>query len=474
MLPLPLLLQASLLASAPLPSHSPMDITKSWGAYTPYFAVEPYKPPPSGCIVDQVCPPSAGTDASSGLLPLQVHILERHGARFPTSGSSATIVSAVDKLQSVATYTDPRFDFLKTFVYDLGIADLVPFGALQAHQSGELAYKRYRHLIAEGNLPFVRASSGQRVVDSATNWTAGFAFASNHVYNPPLAVVLPEDGNNTLDDAGCPNAGSSDVQTNTWLAIFAPPITARLNAAAPGANITDPETYALISLCAFHTVGSAPGRRTGSRIGKTPAAEPELVLSPFCALFTDSEFADFEYSMDLDKYYGTGYGAHLGRPQGIGYTNELLARLTRTPVNDSTQTNSTLDCCAETFPLDRALYADFSHDNEMVAIWAAMGLFKQKEALDPTGRRSGDGDEEWVVSRMVPFSGRMVVERLVCRSVHGEEEARVRILVNDAVQPLEFCSGGSGSGVCPLEAFVESQGYARRGGDGEWEMCFEE
>ncbi|KAJ6536847.1 phytase [Mycena capillaripes] len=391
-----------------------------WGAYSPFFESGTYVPPPVGCHIDQV------------------NLLQRHGARFPTSGAATTIISGITKLQSVQHYNDARLDFLKTFTYSLGVADLVPFGAQQSLEGGELAFQRYAALISARNLPFVRASSSARVVDSANNWTAGFSVASHH-------------GNDTLDDSGCPNAGDSDAQTDAWLAVFAPNITARLNRWAPGANITDAETYSLISMCPFHTVGSfVPGG--------------QLTLSPFCALFTDAEFSAFEYSMDLDKYYGTGYGAFLGRVQGVGYINELLARLTDKPVNDSTQTNTTLTGNSATFPLNRTLYADFSHDNQMAAIYAAMGLFPQAVPLDPTLPEP----RTWVTSRLVPFSARMVVERLKC----SKETQFVRVFVNDALQPLEFCANGKDNGICELSAFVASQGYARSGGEGDWEMCF--
>ncbi|KAJ7493801.1 histidine phosphatase superfamily [Mycena latifolia] len=421
-------------------SASDPDITRLWGAYSPYFAAGTYAAPPAGCRVDQV------------------NLLQRHGARFPTSGASTSIISGITKLQSVQNYTDARLEFLKTFTYALGTADLVPFGAHQSFEAGEAAYERYAELFSPGNVPFVRASSSARVVDSATNWTAGVFAASHHVYNPPLSVILSEDGNDTLDDGMCTNAGDSDAQTDAWLAVFAPPITARLNRWAPDANVTDAETYALLSMCPFHTAASfVPGQKT-------------LVLSPFCALFSKEEFAAFEYSMDLDKYYGTGYGAFLGRVQGVGYVNELLARLTHTPVNDSTQTNHTLTGNPTTFPLDRTLYADFSHDNEMIAIYAALGLFPQKSALDPTTPPT-EG-QTWVASRLVPFSAHMVVERLAC--AHDLRQRYVRVLVHDAVQPLEFCAGPgvSGHGVCALAAFVASQGYARSGGEGDWEECF--
>lgn len=66
---------------------------------------------------------------------------------------------------------------------------------------------------------------------------------------------------------------------------------------------------------------------------------------------------------DLEKFYNTGYGNTLGPVLGVGYINELLARLTDRQVEDCTQTNSTLDGSEETFPYDKGVYADFSHDN---------------------------------------------------------------------------------------------------------------
>ena len=141
-----------------------------------------------------------------------------------------------------------------------------------------------------------------------------------------------------------------------------------------------------------------------------------------------------------------------------------IIRLAGSAVNDSTQTNSTLDSSPETFPLDRSFYIDFSHDNQMIAIFAAMGLFEQPRPLDPT---KPDPRRTWHVEKMVPFSARMVVERLDCRG-----RASVRVLVNDALMPLAFC-GAKGDGVCELGAFVESQAYARNDGEGDFEKCFE-
>lgn len=165
------------------------------------------------------------------------------------------------------------------------------------------------------------------------------------------------------------------------------------------------------------------------------------------------------------------YGQTLGRVQGVGYVNELLARLTGLPVQDSTQTNRTLDSSPETFPLDRPMYADFSHDNTMIAVHAALGLFQQRTALDPL---RPDEDRTWVVARMVPFAGRLVVEKIRCGG-----GLFVRALVNEEVQRMSFCEGTEkrplrmeGSGMCTLDGFVRSQGYARANGGMDFEACY--
>ncbi|EAU82589.2 phytase [Coprinopsis cinerea okayama7 len=372
-------------------------------------------------------------------------------------------------------------------------------------EAGAKTWERYRKLVRKGKagLPFVRASGSERVIDSATNWTAGkttnptitfcFADANNNIFEPKLAVIIPEHLNDTLEDHMCPNAGTPEPQTAIWTEIFAQPIADRLNALAPGANLSAADAASLIPLCAFESVAMERPSR-------------------FCALFSGEEFEGYEYLADLEKYYNRGHGQPLGPVQGVGYINELLARLTNTPVHDHTSTNRTLTSSPHTFPLDRTIYADFSHDNLMVAVFSAMGLFRQ----DPEGRNGevdGHLDPErmdrrrtWVTSRITPFSARMVVERMTCRGrVEGrvgeedqevfngfidEEEDEddrvervtkgkakrrrnyVRVLVNDAVQPLEFC-GGDGDGLCTLERFVDSQWYARKSGDGDWEKCFE-
>ncbi|KAJ6578614.1 histidine phosphatase superfamily [Mycena sp. CBHHK59/15] len=422
------------------PAHDPskFELQKSWGVYSPFHASADYVQPPVGCAISQ---------------------LHRHGARLPSESQTADILSGVKKLQSVQVYADPRVEFLKTFVYELDEDLLVPWALCSASfESGESAFERYASLVTEDDIPFVRASGMSRVVNTAKNWTAGFSAASHHVYSPPLSVIISEEGNDTLQDNNCPNADSSHREMGQWLKVYGPAITARLNSWVPGANLVNDDIHGLMMLCAFHTVASVPYGNY--------RAKP-LPFSPFCSLFTPAEFEAFEYSSDLDKYYSTGYGSPLGRVQGVGYTNELLARLTRSSVQDHTTTNTTLDSDPETFPLNRTIYADFTHDSPLIAVFGAIGLFPtpQLSTTHPEAARS------WRASEMMTFSTRMVVEKLVCErpSVRGRgaEDAYVRILVNEVVQPLAFCGAqatGPRRGLCRFDAFLESQAYARNDG----------
>jgi hypothetical protein len=160
-------------------------------------------------------------------------------------------------------------------------------------------------------------------------------------------------------------------------------------------------------------------------------------------------------------------GRRLGRVQGVGYVNELLARLSESPVVDHTQSNATLNSSPHTFPLDRSLYADFSHDNLMVAVYGALGLFEDHTPLNP---EHPDPNRQWRLSRLVPFSSRMVTERLRCEGRGSRAGQYIRILVNERIQPLRFC--GDGNGICALNAFIQSQHYARNDGYGDFEECF--
>ena len=67
--------------------------------------------------------------------------------------------------------------------------------------------------------------------------------------------------------------------------------------------------------------------------------------------------------MDLFFWYGSAFGSPVARVQGIGYVQELVSRLTHTPIPvHNSSTNATLDNNSATFPLGQSLYVDATHE----------------------------------------------------------------------------------------------------------------
>lgn len=169
------------------------------------------------------------------------------------------------------------------------------------------------------------------------------------------------------------------------------------------------------------------------------------------------------------RRYGFGPGNPLGPTQGVGFTNELIARMTDTAVVDATSTNSTLDSNPATFPLGIPLYADFSHDNDMTTIFSAIGLFNATLATGQLSNTTVEAENQtagYSAASTVTFGARAYFEKMECS---GQSEELVRILINDRVQPLTQC-GGDALGRCTLSSFINSLSFAR--GNGLWSQCF--
>jgi hypothetical protein len=378
---------------------------------------------------------------------------------------TASYRALVDRIHSDATSYVKAYAFIKDFEYTLGANELSVFGQQQMINSGIDFYNRYKKLAGEIT-PFIRSSGSNRVVESAQNWTQGFHSArvqdtaSNKSDGYPYdIVVISEDNgsNNSLNHGLCTSfedgfdSTIADSAQATWASIFAPNITTRLNLDLPGVNFTTTDTIYMMDLCPFNTVADVLG-----------------TISPFCGIFTESEWRSYDYYQSLGKYYGYAWGNPLGATQGVGFTNELIARLTASPVEDHTSTNHTLDDSIITFPVGNTtrLYVDFSHDNDMTAIFSALGLYNSTAPLSNVTIETAQQMNGYTAAWSVPFAGRAYFEKMSCV---GEEDELVRVVVNDRVVPLESCEGDR-LGRCTLDRFVESLSFARDGG--HWDRCF--
>lgn len=316
-----------------------------WGQYSPYFSI----------------PSEISAEVPAGCEITFAQVLSRHGARDPTASKTVKYNETIQQIQENVQAFTSDYAFLQDYVYTLGADQLTIFGEQEMVNSGIKYYERYESL-AKSFPPFFRSSSEARVVESAQNFSQGYhqaLLADGNATAPntfPYSIVVISEAagsNNTLNHGLCTDfedgtdSNIADDAQATWQAIFVPPIMARLNQNLPGANLSPMQTIYMMDLCPFNTVASSTG-----------------AISPFCALFSLDEWHQYDYYQSLGKYYGFSNGNPLGPTQGVGFTNELIARMTNTPVVDHTSVNHTLDDSNVTFPLGsgHVLYADFSHD----------------------------------------------------------------------------------------------------------------
>lgn len=350
------------------------------------------------------------------------------------------------------------YEFLKNYKYTLGSDNLTASGEKEMVKSGKKFFKRYAKLAEDSTHPFVRASGSDRVVMSAQKFVHGFykAKGTNGSKYFEDILVIPEGkgSNNTLDHGTCnafedgPNAELAHEMQAPWKKIWATPIMKRLNEKLPGAKITLDETVFFMDLCPFNTVASSHDKH-----------------SDFCRLFSKEEWRGYEYYESLEKWYGYGPANPLGPTQGVGYVNELIARLSHAPVNDHTSTNTTLDSSPPTFPLNRLIYADFTHDNTMMTIYGALGLYTNATELPTDHRVSPKNADGYSASQAVPFGARMYVEKMHCGR---DSHELIRVLINDRVVPSKGCKADK-LGRCKVDDFINGLNFAKQGG--HWDQC---
>ena len=188
------------------------------------------------------------------------------------------------------------------------------------------------------------------MTQSAEYFLAGF-FGLQWPNNASLELIIEKEKyNNSL--AGyelCPNSDGyqsmgGDNASAEWQKVYLKDATKRLNALIEPADfLSTDDVYDMQSLCAYETVA--------------------LGFSKFCDLFTYDEWEGYEYSVDLSFSGDNGFESPTGRAVGIGWVQELRARMQHHYITSAagTQVNVTLDRMPSTFPLNQTLYFDFSH-----------------------------------------------------------------------------------------------------------------
>ncbi|KAL3473225.1 histidine phosphatase superfamily [Aspergillus californicus] len=464
-------------ASAPTGSSyaSGFDMTQSWANINPYRDAESFSVPkgvPRGCELSQV------------------HVLHRHAQRYPTDypldgeGMEDFAAKVVNYTKRHGKTGTGPLSFLNNWEYVLGSDTLMETGAATEATSGANFWIKYGRLLYRPDrdhtaawdeslnvypngtarpTPVFRTTSQARILESARWWLSGFFGNSgaNSSYDQ-YDLVIPEASgqNNTLAsyESCLGDMEEGDNSAQEFIPRYTENAVARLSAYFPNDfNLTAMDVLAMQNLCAYEYTS--------------------LGGSAFCTLFTEQEWKDFAYNVDIQYYGDYAYGSPTGRAQGIGYVLELAARLKGKLITSSdTSINATLDNNEDTFPLNQPFYMDMSHDDIILSVIAALGL--EYFNFGPRGL-PGNVDHApnrtFSLSEMTPFGARLMTEVWTCPSNSSFEldpvlyvnphlegntgtEKYLRFVLNSAPLPLNGLvgCGDAVNGFCSLEKFLSA------------------
>ncbi|KAF7329418.1 Acid phosphatase [Mycena kentingensis (nom. inval.)] len=427
-------------------NSSDFSVLHSWGNLSPFRSP------------DASHPTSFGIRNSSPRIPAgcqltQVHLLHRHGARYPTIGAeSAKFATALNAVAAAGNLSaGGPLEFLNTWEYKLGAEILSPFGRAELFELGVGFRIKYGNLLKGfANLPVWRTTSQERMVDSALHFAAGFFGVQQYQTDYHQLLEIEALGfNSTLAPYDqCPNANNAIATiatnfTNAWAEIYLKDAQKRLAPHISGLTLNTTWLFAMQQTCAYETVA--------------------LGYSAFCDLFTEEEWKGFEYSVDLSFWYNNGPGNPAVAAQGIGWVYELVSRLTGERITAAAATtNTTIVGSNITFPLDQPIYVDATHDTVISAIVVAMN-FTSMAKTGPLPATHIPKNRSYVVNQISPFASNLVGQVLSCPasdsspgSTPTPTPTHIRWLLNDAVVPLDriFGCGTSSSGLCSLDAFI--------------------
>ncbi|KIK55009.1 hypothetical protein GYMLUDRAFT_176297 [Collybiopsis luxurians FD-317 M1] len=422
--------------------------------------------------------PGLGPETPDGCVVDQAAYFVRHGSRYPEPGSFTGWQNLFFKIQNATFTARGPLAFLPSWVPPVDNIDHEPLylsstGAQEAFDLGVELRKRYA--FTPGGVNFTAWSAGQqRVVDTGTYFLRGYLssgnYLSDHSLNRGHLIILPDSStaaeaanatNGAFADSLTPSAScppyavfsnNGSINSNIFRATYQNQIAARINAFLKGNlafNATD--VGVMQDLCGFGFEVSGDKR--------------------FCEIFTDDEWLDYEYTADLNYYYGSGPGNPLSAASGYPWIKAVTSLFEVGP-------NGTVPGATLTPP---PLIMGFSHDNNIPPIVAALGLWNN--TVLPITHRDTNPLREFRSSHLVAFRGYLALERLSCSSPVPSDagvfhqagvlggtvvsssfainataskapELYVRVRADNAPVPIPKCSSGPGQ-TCRLSEFVQ-------------------
>ncbi|KAJ3564362.1 hypothetical protein NP233_g8342 [Leucocoprinus birnbaumii] len=449
---------------APIPSHNHSsspgleDATSILNVIQYFGNLSPWRSIPST---------SYGLPEASPLVPdgcqvVQVHLLYRHGARYPAQNSNVCkfadkVYKKVDSPEGLEAYGE--MEFLKTWKNRLGEETLTPFGQAQLFDLA-ISFMPGKLLKDFKPLPVFRTTSQPRMLDSALSFASGFFGSPSYPTKYHLLTQLESRGiNNTLSpNKICPNSHNEisrigmERYADRWVQKYLKGAKERLEKLVPGFELSIWDCLQMQQLCAFETVAGVNGGGTSSG---------------FCKLFTEEEWRGYSYANALQMWYISGPGSPTSAALGKGWVQEMLSRLTKTRITTfDSSVNQTIVHNETLFPLNQPMYVDATHDTVMSAVYVAMN-FTNFIRSGPLPADRMPYNLSYKMDEVMPFAANLIGQALSCPSLSpsppppsspksASNATHIRWILNDGVLPLTGIHGcpPNEQGLCDINDFV--------------------
>ncbi|KAJ3112133.1 PHOsphatase [Phlyctochytrium bullatum] len=343
---------------------------------------------------------------------IQVHVVARHGTRNPSKSDLKRQTALKNAFKANPPKNLAAYPFLATFDVPSSAAEgaLVLQGARDHALLAGRIKERYPNVVADPARVYWQATNVSRAIAS------GDAFADALYADAPAAAtaaktflraaVVPEPIDADLRPYDACEKYVADVEeaekAEPWTvyqqAKF-PAIAERVSKLI-GYDLTVDDVTALLNVCSFEVIVA----------GNAGA---------MCTLFTEEEFAVYDYFLDLDDNVAEGYGIEI---------NNRLACSLVTAIDQAFPVKDSCEAPAATFR--------FAHGETILALVTTLGLFRDEFNLTPDLAADKIAARKMRWSAIAPMASNVVVEVLGC-----EEGVKVRVLVNEVPVVVPGCAG---------------------------------
>lgn len=344
----------------------------------------------------------------------QIHLLLRHGERYPSKNKGKEFEELYQKFQNYGKPFVGELAFLNSYEYfvtdkNYYEKETTPFnsegpyaGTTDALSHGAAFRLKYSDVFdSEDKLTVFTSNSGRCHV-TARYFARGFLGDDFNDEKVDFAVIAEEDkfGANSLTPVvSCKNyhSGANNEFVKQFDTSYLSAAAARITKGNDGFSLSEKEVDRLIAWCAYEI--NAKG------------------YSPFCNLFTNDELVRNSYALDLSYYYSNGPGNNLTATIGAPFLK------------------ATLDYLKEENPPQKVVLA-FTHDTNIEQFHSALGIVAPDQ---PLPNDYIPFPVPYAHTQIVPMGARLYTEKYKCGN-----DSYVRYVVNDAVVPIKHCQNGPG------------------------------